>query len=93
VDPADLDIREKLGEGEFGTVHLAYWHGTMVAVKILRKSDEVAMGDFKTELNILMKVSIQSTATLHMDSRDERLKDTCFRKENNETSRPSSTSS
>lgn len=56
VDPTDLDIRQKLGEGEFGTVHLAFWHGTVVAVKILRKSDDVALGDFKTELNILMKV-------------------------------------
>lgn len=58
IDPNDLDIQEKLGEGEFGTVHLAYWNGTRVAVKILRKSDEVAIGDFRTELNILSKVRV-----------------------------------
>lgn len=36
-----------MGEGEFGTVHRARWYGTVVAVKILRRSDAVAVGDFR----------------------------------------------
>ena len=36
-----------VGEGEFGTVHKAKWYGTIVAVKILRRSDAVAVGDFR----------------------------------------------
>ena len=34
----------------------AKWHGATVAVKILRRSDEVGLGDFRTELNVLQKV-------------------------------------
>jgi len=45
-----------LGEGEFGVVHKARWHGTVVAVKILKDTGAVAIGDFKTELNVLLKV-------------------------------------
>ncbi|KAK9904893.1 hypothetical protein WJX75_005037 [Coccomyxa subellipsoidea] len=56
IDPKDLQILEKVGEGEFGTVHKAKWYGTIVAVKILRRSDAVAVGDFRTELNTLQKV-------------------------------------
>ena len=37
----------QVGEGEFGTVHKATWHRTLVAVKVLRASDEVALGDFR----------------------------------------------
>jgi hypothetical protein len=37
----------QVGEGEFGTVHKAKWYGTIVAVKILRRSDAVAVGDFR----------------------------------------------
>ena len=37
----------QVGEGEFGTVHRAKWYGTVVAVKILRRSDAVAVGDFR----------------------------------------------
>jgi len=29
-----------------------------VAVKILRRSDEVGLGDFRTELNVLQKVRL-----------------------------------
>ena len=37
-------------QGEFGEVHMGRWNGTLVAVKVLHKSDEVAMGDFRTEV-------------------------------------------
>ncbi|CAK0787626.1 hypothetical protein CVIRNUC_010848 [Coccomyxa viridis] len=56
IDPKDLQLMEKVGEGEFGTVHRAKWYGTVVAVKILRRSDAVAVGDFRTELNVMQKV-------------------------------------
>ncbi len=44
------------GEGEFGIVYKARWHGTIVAVKILKETGAVALGDFRTELNVLQKV-------------------------------------
>lgn len=45
-----------VGEGEFGIVHKAVWFGTIVAVKILKETSAVALGDFRTELNVLQKV-------------------------------------
>lgn len=56
VDPSNITIQEKLGEGEFGIVYKARWHGTPVAVKVLKDNSNVALGDFRTELNVLMKV-------------------------------------
>eukprot|EP00798_Chlamydomonas_sp_ICE-L_P023673 gene23673-9209_t len=56
IDPHDLTLMEKIGEGEFGIVHKALWHGTTVAVKILKETGAVALGDFRTELNVLQKV-------------------------------------
>ncbi len=43
----------QVGEGEFGTVHKAKWYGTIVAVKILRRSDAVALGDFRCTAHLL----------------------------------------
>mmetsp|Transcript_18868 Transcript_18868/g.40627 ORF Transcript_18868/g.40627 Transcript_18868/m.40627 type:complete len:504 (+) Transcript_18868:214-1725(+) len=56
IDPTSLTLLEKIGEGEFGIVHKARWHGTVVAVKILKEAGAVAIGDFRTELNVLQKV-------------------------------------
>lgn len=56
IDPNDLTLHEMIGEGEFGIVHKASWHGTTVAVKILKETGAVAIGDFRTELNVLQKV-------------------------------------
>lgn len=56
IDPASLTILEKLGEGEFGVVHRAKWYGTMVAAKILKGSNEIALGDFRGEIDILRRV-------------------------------------
>lgn len=36
-------------------MHKAMWHGTLVAVKVLKSSSKVALGDFKTEINVLQK--------------------------------------
>ena len=38
------------GSGEFGDVYRAKWHGSFVAAKILKRSDEIALGDFRTEV-------------------------------------------
>lgn len=45
-----------IGEGEFGIVHKAMWHGTLVAAKILKVSNAIALGDFRSELEVLRKV-------------------------------------
>ena len=52
IDRRDLIFAEKIGEGEFGVVHKAMWHGTYVAVKVLKQSTAVAFEDFKTELSM-----------------------------------------
>lgn len=44
------------GEGEFGIVHKALFHGTLVAAKILKGSSAIALGDFRQELEVLRKV-------------------------------------
>ncbi|KAI7841021.1 hypothetical protein COHA_005249 [Chlorella ohadii] len=56
IDPSSLEIMEKLGEGEFGVVHRAKWYGTLVAAKILKGSNEIALGDFRGEIEILRRV-------------------------------------
>ena len=47
IDPAELELLSKVGEGEFGSVHLGRWNKTIVAIKVLRRSDAVALGDFR----------------------------------------------
>ena len=44
------------GGGEFGEVYKAKWHGSYVAAKVLKRSDEIALGDFRTEIAILRKI-------------------------------------
>ena len=44
------------GEGEFGVVRRASFHGTDVAVKVLKVSHGIALGDFRTEIAILRQV-------------------------------------
>ena len=56
IDPSKVFIMEKLGEGEFGVVHKARWFGTLVAAKILKSSNEIALGDFRGEIEILRRV-------------------------------------
>ncbi|KAF8006832.1 hypothetical protein BT93_K0982 [Corymbia citriodora subsp. variegata] len=36
---SDLELKERIGAGSFGTVHRADWHGSEVAVKILMEQD------------------------------------------------------
>ncbi|KFM24164.1 Dual specificity protein kinase splA [Auxenochlorella protothecoides] len=56
LDPSTIHIREKLGEGEFGVVHRAKWFGTVVAAKVLKASSEIAVNDFRAEIEILQRV-------------------------------------
>ena len=44
------------GEGEFGVVHKALWHNTLVAAKIIKDSSAIALGDFRAELDVLRRV-------------------------------------
>ncbi|CAK0733933.1 hypothetical protein CVIRNUC_000357 [Coccomyxa viridis] len=56
IDPKSLTLMEKIGEGEFGIVHKAAFHGTLVAAKILKGSSAIALGDFRSEIEVLRKV-------------------------------------
>ena len=58
VDPRHLRLLSRVGEGEFGIVWRASYHGCPVAVKVLRdggQNSPVALGDFRTEVNTLTK--------------------------------------
>ena len=48
--------RARAGEGEFGIVYKAMWHGTAVAAKILKNASAIALGDFRSEIEVLRKV-------------------------------------
>lgn len=37
-------------------MYKAKWHGSYVAAKLLKRSDEIALGDFRTEIAILRKI-------------------------------------
>ncbi|EFJ42907.1 hypothetical protein VOLCADRAFT_66387 [Volvox carteri f. nagariensis] len=56
VNPKELQLVERIGSGEFGDVYRAKWHGSYVAAKLLKRSDEIAIGDFRTEIAILRKI-------------------------------------
>jgi serine/threonine protein kinase len=56
ISASELTILNKLGEGEFGEVFKARYHGTFVAVKQLKSSDQIALGDFRTEMATLRKL-------------------------------------
>jgi len=63
IDYDEISKFKTLGEGAFGTVFLAKWRGTEVAVKQLRKevqvdinSDEGALAEFKTELALMQRL-------------------------------------
>jgi serine/threonine protein kinase len=49
-------LNDHAGEGEFGIVHKALFHGTLVAAKILKGSSAIALGDFRSEIEVLRKV-------------------------------------
>jgi serine/threonine-protein kinase CTR1 len=55
---SDLDLKEKIGAGSFGTVHLAEWNGMDVAVKILMEQDLHAerFREFLSEVSIMKRL-------------------------------------
>ncbi|KAI8563497.1 hypothetical protein RHMOL_Rhmol03G0115000 [Rhododendron molle] len=54
----DLVLKEKIGSGSFGTVHLAEWRGSDVAVKILMEQDfdTERFEEFQTEVSIMERL-------------------------------------
>ena len=66
LDVSELEVVEKLGEGQFGEIHLCRLHehmeenaqAAMVAVKFLRQDcDEVTRSDFEHEARILTSLN------------------------------------
>ncbi|XP_047319947.1 serine/threonine-protein kinase CTR1-like [Impatiens glandulifera] len=55
---SDLTLKEKIGSGSFGTVHLAEWRGSDVAVKILMEQDflEKLCREFLREVAIMKRL-------------------------------------
>uniref|UniRef100_A0A1D1Y4B0 non-specific serine/threonine protein kinase n=1 Tax=Anthurium amnicola TaxID=1678845 RepID=A0A1D1Y4B0_9ARAE len=54
----ELQIKERIGAGSFGTVHRAEWHGSDVAVKVLMDQDfhEDRLKEFLREVAIMKRV-------------------------------------
>ena len=53
ISSAAVVKSEKLGAGEFGIVYRATWAKTPVAMKVLKHSDNLAIGEFVTEMNMM----------------------------------------
>ena len=47
INRKDLVLLNKVGDGEYGTVYRAKWLGSSVAVKVLKGSDAVGLGDLR----------------------------------------------
>ncbi|XP_068657061.1 serine/threonine-protein kinase CTR1 [Aristolochia californica] len=54
----ELQLKERIGAGSFGTVHRAEWHGSDVAVKVLADQDfhENQLKEFLREVAIMKRV-------------------------------------
>ncbi|XP_076949420.1 serine/threonine-protein kinase CTR1-like [Bidens hawaiensis] len=54
----DLNIKERVGAGSFGTVYRAEWHGSIVAVKVLTTQDlhDNQLKEFLREVSIMRRV-------------------------------------
>ncbi|ELP83452.1 protein serine/threonine kinase, putative [Entamoeba invadens IP1] len=55
IDPDELQIVEKIGEGSFGIVYKGKFKNNTVAIKKLRTIDDDALDEFKTEVKMLDK--------------------------------------
>ncbi|MCO5591665.1 hypothetical protein L7F22_045656 [Adiantum nelumboides] len=53
----DLNVKERIGAGSFGTVHRADWHGSDVAVKVFIEQDflEERLDEFMREVAIMKR--------------------------------------
>lgn len=47
VNPENIILGQVIGKGEFGTVYKATWHNSVVAIKVLNSSSEVAKGELR----------------------------------------------
>lgn len=62
IDPNELEVGSVLGGGSFGQVHRGKWHGTPVAVKILKVDtsqsgrEEEAVAEFQREVAMLSRL-------------------------------------
>lgn len=85
VDLADLKVQEKLGEGQFGEIHLCQLQSSLdlVAVKFLRRNcDQVTRSDFEHEARILSSLrdpNLVRVLGVSFDAQDEeRLMPVCM---------------
>ena len=61
IAPTDLALGDVLGEGEYGVVYRARWHGAPVAVKVLKSSDAIPVEEFAAELAMLLSIHHPNT--------------------------------
>ena len=59
VSHPDTPACMQVGQGEFGTVHLGSWLGATVAIKVLKGSTAVAVGDFRRALSRMHPRSVK----------------------------------
>eukprot|EP01105_Mastigella_eilhardi_P008505 TRINITY_DN2061_c0_g1_i18.p1 TRINITY_DN2061_c0_g1~~TRINITY_DN2061_c0_g1_i18.p1 ORF type:complete len:1315 (-),score=237.47 TRINITY_DN2061_c0_g1_i18:455-4399(-) len=55
IDPAEIQLQERIGAGSFGTVYRALWRGTIIAVKKIDAAavSGVQMSQFEQEVEIM----------------------------------------
>lgn len=51
-----LKLYDNIGKGSFGTVYIASWRGSKIAAKVLEKSEDISVVEFRSELQSLSQI-------------------------------------
>ncbi|GFZ11184.1 protein kinase superfamily protein [Actinidia rufa] len=64
----EIVLEEEIGSGSFGTVHLAKWRGSDIAVKILKEQDfhTDSFTEFQKEVSIMKRLGYHPNVVLFM---------------------------
>eukprot|EP01113_Clastostelium_recurvatum_P006166 TRINITY_DN1279_c3_g1_i2.p1 TRINITY_DN1279_c3_g1~~TRINITY_DN1279_c3_g1_i2.p1 ORF type:complete len:809 (-),score=114.42 TRINITY_DN1279_c3_g1_i2:20-2446(-) len=67
IDLAEVKLERKIGRGSFGDVYLAWWAGTLVAVKKLHAelAEPEDISDFTKEVGIMASLSHRNVVQFH----------------------------
>jgi hypothetical protein len=62
LDPQEITLDDKIGEGSFGIVYKGKWRGQVVAIKLLKNqefADDETVSEFRKEVDVLQRLRNQ----------------------------------